>query len=167
MDPVSITLTAVGWLMSSLVEKAVTALLEAWAKHTGLGNDFKTLKNQLQELRSARGLPTDNSSLKDRFGSGPSAIQKTVASSSSGFRLASRSILSTLKGMSCCSAQDVQGCENRIDLSQRMKDLAEQLQKSKEEVRKAVKTEALVKTVRNTEKSQSEATNIPQTTAFP
>ncbi|KAF3336364.1 adenylate cyclase regulatory protein [Carex littledalei] len=195
MDPVSITLTAVGWLMKPLVEKAVAALLEAWAKRNGHGDDFKTLKKQLVQLHtlltSARGLPTNNSSLKDLalelqqlvnkaenlideldYYRLEDQIQQTgiqekvncsnkssAASSSSGFRLASRSILSTLKGMSCCSAQDVQGCENRINLSQRMKDLAEQLQKSEEEVRKAVKTETLVKTVWNTEKSQRSATS--------
>ncbi|KAF3342042.1 adenylate cyclase regulatory protein [Carex littledalei] len=192
MDPVSITFTAVGWLMKPLVEKAVAALLEAWAKRTGLGDDFKTLKKQLVQLHtlltSARGLPTNNSSLKDLalelqqlvnkaenlldeldYYRLEDQIQQTgnqekvncsnkssAASSSSGFQLASRSILSILKGMSCCSAQDVQGCENRINLSQRMKDLAEQLQKSEEKVRKAVETESQVITVRNTEIKMAE-----------
>ncbi|KAF3328392.1 hypothetical protein FCM35_KLT06998 [Carex littledalei] len=67
MDPLSIA--AVGWLMSSLVDKAVTALLEAWAKRNDLGNEFKTLKDQLLQLgallTSYRGLRTNNNFLEE------------------------------------------------------------------------------------------------------
>ena len=69
MDPVSMTFVAVGWLMSTLVNKAVTALLEAWAKRIGIGKEFKTLKDQLLQLSallsSAHGLRTNNSFLEE------------------------------------------------------------------------------------------------------
>ncbi|KAF3342043.1 putative disease resistance protein RGA3-like protein [Carex littledalei] len=99
------------------------------------------------------------------------STKPTAASSSSGFRLASRYILSTWKGMSCRSAPDVlvpkpKTFSSRINLSRRMKELAEELQKSEEEVRKAVETEAIVITVQNTEISHTEATNTPQTSSF-
>lgn len=62
-------IAAVGSLMSSLVDKAVTALLEAWAKRIGLGNEFETLKDQLVQLGalliSARGIRTNNNLLEN------------------------------------------------------------------------------------------------------
>ncbi|KAF3331344.1 disease resistance protein RGA4 [Carex littledalei] len=207
MDPVSMTLTAVGWLMSSLVKKAVTVLLEAWAKRIGLGNEFRTLKDQLLQLSalltSARHLRTSNSFLEELvqnlqqqayqaenlldeldYYRLEDQIQQTgtqekvncsnkssAASSSSGFRIASRSILSNLKGMSCRSASDAllplpKTFASRINLSRRMNELIEQLQKSQENVRKAVETESLVITASKTEISQTEATNLPQTSSF-
>ncbi|XP_078167474.1 putative disease resistance protein RGA4 [Carex rostrata] len=206
MDPVSITLTAVGWLMSSLVEKAVTAMIEAWAKRTGRGNEFKTLKRQLLQLgsllTSARIVGKNNSFLeelvqdlqqhayqaenlldeldyyrledeiqhRDTQEKVNCSNKSSAASSSSGFRLASRSILSTLKGMSCCSARDAliskPDTSSQINLSKRMKVLAEQLQKSEEEVRNAVQTELLVINAHNTEIIKTEAANLPQTSPF-
>ncbi|KAF3341897.1 hypothetical protein FCM35_KLT00535 [Carex littledalei] len=84
--------------------------------------------------------------------------KSSAASYSSGFRLASNSILSPLKGMSCCSARDVlvslsKTISSRINLSQRMNELAEQLQKSEEKVRNAVQTESL----KNAEPEDEEA----------
>ncbi|XP_078153686.1 uncharacterized protein LOC144548846 [Carex rostrata] len=136
MDPVHMAIAAVGSLMSSLVDKTVTALLEAWAKRIGIGNEFETLKEQLLQLgallTSARRLHTDNILLKELVNNLQqlayraenlldeldyyrledeiqqrgtqerlNCINKSLAaSSSSGFRLACRSILSPLKRMS-------------------------------------------------------------------
>ncbi|XP_078170264.1 putative disease resistance protein RGA4 [Carex rostrata] len=198
MDPVSMTFVAVGWLMSTLVNKAVTALLEAWAKRIGLGNSFGAL------LTCARGLRTSNYFLEELVQNlrqlahraenlldeldyyrlqdeiqQRGTLEKinftnksSAASYSSGFRLTSNSILSPLKGMSCCSARDVlvtlsKTISSRINMSQRMNELAEQLQKSQEKVRDAVQTESVVITSQIAETSQTDqATNLRQTTSF-
>ncbi|XP_078150630.1 putative disease resistance protein RGA4 [Carex rostrata] len=206
MDPLSIA--AIGWLMSTLLNKDVTALLEAWAKRIGLGNEFKTLNDQLLQLSalltSARGLRTNNRFLEKLVENlqqlayraenlldeldyyrledevhqtgtqesvNYSSKSSVASSSSSSFQLASRSILSNVKGMSFHSARDVLVAlpkifSSRINLSRRMNELAEQLQKSEEEVRKALKREALVITAQNTEVSQTEGTNLRQTSSF-
>ena len=103
-----------------------------------------------------------------------SSTKSSTASSSSGFRLTNRSIRSTLKGMSCCSTQDAlislpetfSSRNLRRNLSRMMNELAEQLHKSEEKVRNAVQTESLVITARNNEISQTEATNLRQTSSF-
>ncbi|XP_078154003.1 putative disease resistance protein RGA3 [Carex rostrata] len=190
MDPLSIT--AVGWLMSSLVKKAVTALLEAWAKRKGLENEFKTLKDQLLQLgallTSARGDHTNNSSLKElveelqqlAYGAENlldeldyyrlqdqilNQILQDAFSSSDIWFLSPRNHFERVM-MSFDYILDAQVHSRTTDLSQRMKKLAEKLQESVEEVRKAVGTESNVMTTQNTKRSQTEATKLLQTSSF-
>ncbi|KAF3329918.1 disease resistance protein RGA3 [Carex littledalei] len=73
--------------------------------------------------------------------------------------------------MSCRSTPDVlqslpETFSSRINLSQRMKELAEELQKSEEKVRNAVQTESLVITACKTETSLTEKTSLRQTSSF-
>ncbi|XP_078154063.1 putative disease resistance protein RGA3 [Carex rostrata] len=198
MDPLSTAavgwaISAVGWLMSALVSKAVNKLLEEWAKNNGLGDEFETLKDQLLKLNalftSFCGLRTNNSSLKDLvqklqqlayeaenlldeldyYRLEDQILQKDA--SSSDLRFTSRFNLLKLNGMSFRSARDAQVPKAKnfspiIDLPQRMKKLAEKLQEYVEEVRKAVGTESNVITTQNTERSQTEATKLLQTPAF-
>ncbi|KAF3342030.1 adenylate cyclase regulatory protein [Carex littledalei] len=172
MDPLSIA--AVGWLMSSLVNKAVTALLEAWAKRIGLGNEFETLKDQLLQLgallTSAHHLPTHNSFLEElvlnlqqlayqaenlldeldyyrledqiqqrgNHEKENCSKKSLVASSSSGDLLASHPITSTLEQIYTLTAPYApltlpKTSPSIKNLSRRMNELAEQLQKSQKD----------------------------------
>ncbi|KAF3342031.1 adenylate cyclase regulatory protein [Carex littledalei] len=155
MDPVSIaavgwSITAVGWLMGALVTKAVTGLLEKWAKRSGLGDEFKTLKRQLlllgALLASAYRRRTDNSFLEELVqGLQQLAYQaENLFDEMDYYRLQEDKI----QQRDAFSAPDVTG----INLSLRMKELAEQLQKSVEEVRNAVGTESTVTTAEDTER---------------
>ncbi|XP_078148721.1 putative disease resistance protein RGA3 isoform X2 [Carex rostrata] len=195
MDPLSIA--AIGWLMSALVSKAVTSLLEAWAKRIGLGKEFKILKDQLRKLgallKSARRLETENSFLDELVQDlqklayqaenlldeldyyrlqdeiqqratqekASSSNKSSVASSSSSFLPAIDSIRSTLEGMTCRSAPDALVPLSKTSLSERMNKLAEQLEKSEANVRKAVTIE-----LQYIAACKTEATKLCQTSSF-
>lgn len=67
MEPFAIALTIVGWLISTLLNKTVTALLEEWTKRVGLSKEFITLQKELTNIESsletARGCQTRNNAL--------------------------------------------------------------------------------------------------------
>ncbi|XP_078168981.1 putative disease resistance protein RGA4 [Carex rostrata] len=200
MTPLSIA--AIGWLMGSLVSKAVTEVLEAWAKRVGLDKEFKTLKDQLLRLdallTSAHSLHTNNSFLKEQVHNLQQLAYKaenlldeldyyrledqiqqkgtqdkvkcsnksSVASSSSGDLLAKRPLTSTGEGLYARAKSYLpvtlpETFEGLYNLSRRMEELAEELQKSEEKLRNALQTESLVNISRKTE-----ATNLPQTSPF-